>query len=141
MNEAKSSTVVIAELGADWAGHADAGRGRFGGVFTLLQQPGEAPHAFARRVQNKLRALRGVTTATLLWRTAGDRRSIAARCLELDSCLQALAGAPKRELSLVMLAKAKSRLPRWVQVLARGVEARDPGLNVTLAFDGMFAAA
>lgn len=140
MDLAKSSSVVIAEHGADWTGHADAGRGRFGGVFTLLQQPGEAPLAFARRVQNKLRSLRGLTAATLLWRATCDRRSIAARLMELDSCLAALASAPRRELALVMAGKPPSRLPQWARALARSVEQRDPGLRLTLGIEGLAAA-
>jgi hypothetical protein len=131
---------LVAELGTDWARHAEGSRERFQRVVTLLQEQGELPQHFARRVRAKLAELGSITAATLLCSDSGVRGSIAGRRSILEGCLATLAGVPRRELSLILTSHGRA-IPQWLETLAAGVEASDPALELTVEFDGESVAA
>jgi hypothetical protein len=131
---------MVAEAGTDWARHGDAYRERFPRMITLLQEQGEPPQDFARRVRARLASLGSVGAITLLCSEPGVRGSVACRRGIVDACLLALEGVPGRELTLVLAGNGHA-VPHWLTSLGDTIERHDPGLAFAVEFDSEAAAA
>jgi hypothetical protein len=126
------SYMVTAELGTDWTRHVDENSGRFARVVTLIQSDGESLLEFAARARSKAAELGRIAGATVLCTDTGTRQALAERITVLQSCVAAMRGVPGRELSLVVPGGHRGRLPHWAQTLLRGVEDRDPGMDLSV---------
>lgn len=141
MKPSESSYLVTAELGTDWARHVEENRERHARVVTLIQAQGESLADFARRVRGKTREVGRLAGATVLCSDAATREALAQRTTVLWSCEEALHGVPGRVLSLVLPSTRTGRLPHWATRLLRGIEERDPGLELLVECDARVAAA
>jgi hypothetical protein len=141
MEAAGFSYLVTAEFGADWARHVEDNGDRFERVVSLIQAHDESLIDFARRVRAKLSELGRIAGATVLCTDTCTREALAERTTVLDGCAAAMRGVARRELSLFLPSGRNGGLPHWAAPLIRGIEERDPGIELLVQCDERVQAA